>query len=211
MGGVDVHIITMPSESQEWLSDCLNSLWNEPVNLYFIDGVEGHIGEGRYAGFTQGTSDYISFVDPDDLVNTGAFKKCIDVLDANSNLTGVGTAEAVLWGDDIVYPQSTYSQSNPEYTYRSIMWLHHLVVMRRAHVEKHLHLFKNWSNWCETAFYLTLFDEGALFDFIETPEYFWRKRADGSHRAMPHGESTNYINDLVTKFCQSQPHAHAAS
>ena len=44
---VDVHILRVPNENEEWFQYCLESMEREPVNIHVLDGVVGHIGKGR--------------------------------------------------------------------------------------------------------------------------------------------------------------------
>ena len=77
---IDVVITTLPDSNREWFSRCLNSLKDEPVNLYFVNGKRGQIGYGRAESLRCGSLPYIAFVDPDDEVEPGIFEKIIPLL-----------------------------------------------------------------------------------------------------------------------------------
>jgi len=78
---IDVHVLLLPDTNQEWWQQCQDSLRNEPINLHVVDGVTGHVGQGRAKGFALGTAPYVCRVDPDDLVLPGGFSACIEALD----------------------------------------------------------------------------------------------------------------------------------
>ena len=93
---VDTHVILMPDTQRNWWEECRGSLEGESINLHIVKGVKGHIGKGRVEGFNRGTSPYISYVDPDDLVIKGAFQACIDVLDKTPEACGAYTSEYLI-------------------------------------------------------------------------------------------------------------------
>lgn len=44
-----------------------------PVTLHVLDGVQGHIGAGRKAGFSRGSAPFATYVDDDDYLLPSAF------------------------------------------------------------------------------------------------------------------------------------------
>jgi hypothetical protein len=92
MFDIDVHILTRPTSSKEWLAECIDSLKDEPVNLYVTQGVEGSIGQGRYHAFKLGNAPFVSFVDDDDLVVPGIY----------SEITNHLRADRVVFTDEIL-------------------------------------------------------------------------------------------------------------
>jgi hypothetical protein len=134
---VDVHVLHLSSTDQSLWHECRDSLDAEPINLHLINGIPGHIGRARYAGFVKGTSEFISCIDPDDIVIPGAYAACLEVLDANPNACGAYTDELII--DDVgkVIKEGIWSQKpwNPLLQIEP-KYLHHVFVMRRCFAEK---------------------------------------------------------------------------
>lgn len=83
---LDVHILTMPSTPRNWAKQCISSveeaIASTPgVHLHVIEGVPGHIGKGRAAGYALGTAPWKTYVDHDDYVLPHAFQKLLEYLD----------------------------------------------------------------------------------------------------------------------------------
>lgn len=173
MNRCDVHVLTI-GRSQKWFDQCLSSLDKEPVNIHVIKGTPGHIGLGRYKGFSSGTAEFVSFVDDDDYVDPGAFEHCYNILDENPNTVGVCTRERFL-GDGFIVEQPKYNPNNiDEYiseTCNDIKQAQHLVVMRRKLIEPFLYLYPSWNVWCERALYATLYKNGYKFAFSDKVFY----------------------------------------
>lgn len=75
MHDLDCHII-IHKEPQWKVDRCLASLEDQPVNLYFVEGVEERpVYQGRAKGFAMGSASYVTCVDPDDWVEPGAVEK----------------------------------------------------------------------------------------------------------------------------------------
>jgi hypothetical protein len=68
------------------VTQCLDSVFEArdragyPVTVRVVDGVPGHIGKARAAGYALGTEPYVTCVDDDDYVLPDAFAQMIDVL-----------------------------------------------------------------------------------------------------------------------------------
>lgn len=68
---IDVHLITH-NEPQWQLDRCLDSLKEEPIHLHIVQGFdEWPPNRGRALGYSKGTAPYVSYVDPDDTIETG--------------------------------------------------------------------------------------------------------------------------------------------
>lgn len=67
---LDIHVLTVERQRQDWLQQCVASIQRAseglPVHLHLVPGVEGHIGEARRLGFAAGTAEWVSWVDADD-------------------------------------------------------------------------------------------------------------------------------------------------
>ncbi len=71
---IDVHILTIPGREQ-WLSECLQSLKDEPVNVFVVPGIVGNFPESRKNGYAEGEAEWVTYVDDDDRVVAGAFSQ----------------------------------------------------------------------------------------------------------------------------------------
>lgn len=142
MPRVDVHIVIGPNEP--WLTECVQSLMHEDVHIWFVPKVDGNTAAAREAGFRKGTAEYVSFVDPDDLIMPGIFAKCVHALDNHPHWVGVYTDEVLIdrngafimngWSvDHLVFEPMGYC-------HELMQGVHHLRVLRRSVVEKCLPL-----------------------------------------------------------------------
>jgi hypothetical protein len=147
---IDVHVLLLPTTDPILWRECLQSLENEPVNIHVAEGVPGHIGKARYGGFSQGTSPYVSCVDPDDLVIPGAFAACLETLEAHPEACGVYTDELIIDHDGKVVKPGIWSQApwNPLFQLEP-KYLHHIYVMRRCFVEKYYLELLRWPSMPE--------------------------------------------------------------
>lgn len=201
----DVHVITI-GRSDQWFDQCLKSLEGEPVNIHIIEGTQGHIGVGRFKGFSTGNAEFVSFVDDDDFIDPGAFEHCFKILDKTPNIIGVSTRERIL-KENFTTEQEIYNPNDVD-EYRSeacndISSIHHLVVMRRKMLEPFLHLCPSWNVWCEWALYSTLYKNGHKFAFSNEIYYNLRdhsNRTCTSTRVRPNQavlEEMKYIGHNV--------------
>lgn len=77
MHPIDVHIITF-NETPEQRDRCLASLEGQPVNVHMVQGTaERPPVQGRLRGFAVGSAPLVSYVDPDDWVEPGAYEKLL--------------------------------------------------------------------------------------------------------------------------------------
>lgn len=94
MGRIDVHMLVLGTEREDWKAQALASIPREICNVHVVDGIRGHLGRARARGYRQGTCEYVSFVDPDDWVESDTFERCLEFLD-NHRVCGVVTEEIV--------------------------------------------------------------------------------------------------------------------
>lgn len=78
---VDVHVLLHHSAANpQWLEQCLESMRDEPVNVYLVSSDSRNVGALRADAFALGTAPFLSFIDDDDWVAPGAFEACLDAL-----------------------------------------------------------------------------------------------------------------------------------
>lgn len=133
---IDVHLLTL-DEPTEWREACiasLDSLAGAPIRLHLVPGIPGRVGKARTAGFARGTLPLVSFVDPDDRYEAGAFAHLADALDACPSAVLAYTDEALMdeQGRDTSVRRLTYSAFQHAH---SASHVHGLIVMRRSAVE----------------------------------------------------------------------------
>lgn len=124
---IDVHILTIPGREQ-WLSECLQSLRNEPVNVFVVPGIVGNFPESRKMGYLKGVSEWVTYVDDDDRVIEGAFTKIEEATDNNKEAEFFYAYEEVINESGI--------------TTNTCMKLpHHLIVYPRKFIMENLDVF----------------------------------------------------------------------
>lgn len=92
---IDCHILTHSGTRHDWLSHCLMSLAEEAeLTVHVMAGVDGHVGQGRAAGYRVGYHEYVTFVDSDDWVYPGVGAELVSALKSGAN--GVCTMERII-------------------------------------------------------------------------------------------------------------------
>lgn len=130
---IDVHLLTL-DEPAAWREACLASLAGALIRLHVLPGIPGRIGEARAAGYARGTLPLVSFVDPDDRYEAGAFAHLADALDACPSAVLAYTDEALIdeQGRPVGVRRLAYSAFQHAH---SASHVHGLIVMRRSAVE----------------------------------------------------------------------------
>lgn len=153
---LDVHVIVSHDTRPEWVAQCLESVAvaasraGYPVAIHRIEGVPGHIGRARAAGFAAGEHSNCTFVDDDDYVAPEAFASLAPALRLNPRLAF--TSEVLIQNDKTA----------------GIARMHHLSVLRREDAIAH-----NWHDFPAGG-------EGELYAMlgepllIDAPVYFHR-------------------------------------
>ncbi len=144
---IDVHVLHTPTH-RRWHEECRASLQGAPIRVHAIDGSAPDfcLGTARAQGFSLGSSEFVSYVDDDDVVVPFAFEKCLRVLRGSPELAGVYTDEILV--DEIggfVSPGVSIDPA-PFVDWLPLLrvpgqpgqFMHHLVVFRRAAIEPHL-------------------------------------------------------------------------
>lgn len=149
MNMIDVHILISP-ERELWLDECLASLKRQPINLYLIDGIKNHVGRGRIKGFSQGNSEWVSFVDDDDLVLPGAFSEIEDTVRNFPTAKAIFTREEFINEKGEVIKKATQlpDRFNKPHLLSLRRWDHHLMVFKRKELEVFLRDLKGLPMGC---------------------------------------------------------------
>lgn len=119
---LDVHVLYLPTNNKVWFEQALDSIEKAKsrcsldVNVFVLEGVRGHIGRGREAGYALGTGQYVTYVDHDDYIKEDAL--CTIEPFLREEYT------AVFPGETIVDAEGT--------VLREALRPHHLCVYKRA-------------------------------------------------------------------------------
>lgn len=146
---IDVHLLLRGNENMDWLRQCRASLEGHPITLFVEPGIEGDLNCARMDAIAKGSAEFVSFVDPDDIVLPGAFQVCLDAIDGHG---GAYTRELLIRADGSVIGENRQPgtpRTNP-------MVAHHVVVVRRSVVERveqrvRQHKFGCWWMLCAAA------------------------------------------------------------
>ena len=166
---IDVHLLTLPNDRQDWFDQCMASLQNQPITLHVLAGVKGHIGKGRFNGFQTGDHPYVSLVDPDDMVTPNGFTDCLNLLNSDPKLDGAYTAEHQYYFSD--EGQWTIKPARPE---RGSA-VHHLLVLRRSVVNQYLNDLLFDPQYPETRMLKHMKKDGINLGYTGTVGYVWRR------------------------------------
>lgn len=192
---IDVHVAVMTGDNSEWKRQCLESLQNEPCHVHIVDGEADHVGIARLRGFSRGTQEYVSFVDPDDYVIPGAIRACVDRLDRNPQACGAYTDELVASGGKKNRSRAIRPW-NPTQQLLKVARLHHLLVMRRNFVERH---FEDLARWARLPNYLLAAAIAQYGPWIHVNKvgYVWRRHGAGVHQTHTRGDIETAMSEAV--------------
>ena len=181
---IDVHIAHMPEYRQDWWEECQLSLQDHPITIHHIDGIPGDVRQMRLNGYNMGTHDYVSFVDPDDIVMPGAFEVLLEVLTSNPDVDGVYSLSDRITDTGrsvgLIHPYREYDRS---YLSKHIAEIHQLTVMRRDAI---VNIIRDNFNDIPPIGYteITTFAMFAMkyqWKAVDHVGYKWRVHANGAH------------------------------
>lgn len=179
---IDVHLLTL-DEPAEWRAACIESLAGAPIRLHVLPGIPGRIGQARAAGYARGTLPLMSFVDPDDLYEAGAFAQLADALDACPQAVLAYTDEALI--DEAGRPLGLRRLAYSAFQHaHAASHVHGLIVMRRAAVEPLLPRLLDLSLGAEWALTRLLAQRGAVLHLPIVGRH-WRQHPKQYHRRSP--------------------------
>lgn len=138
MFDIDVHVLHLPEENQQWRKLCDHSLIGHPINVHHLPGIQGNLRLARYQGFSAGTSEFVSFVDPDDIVEPFTYAICLKYLRDNPHCCGVYTTCSTMDEHGNLIAKELHSRDpwSHENMRSHISLVHQITVMRREYVQK---------------------------------------------------------------------------
>lgn len=133
---IDVHVAKSDGYNLTWWKECEESLFSShSISVHQLPGVPGDIRRMRLMGFEQGVSEFVSFVDPDDIVLPDAFEQLTAHLTSNPTVCGAYSLSMRINDQGVeqglIHPYRKYT---PSYLTNHPLEIHQLVVMRREHV-----------------------------------------------------------------------------
>ena len=165
---IDVHLLTLPEDRQDWFDQCIRSLQGQPITLHVLAGIRGHIGRARDAGFSIGTNPYVSLVDPDDWVTPNGFVDCLSLLKAFPELDGAYTAEDQCYQDRQGW---RIVRKDPQKGSR----VHHLLVLKRSVYERYRDELLLEPQYPERRMVSHMARDGVKLGYTGTIGYCWRR------------------------------------
>ena len=164
-------------DNPEWRRQCLESLEDQPVHIHPTAYVPRDLGRARIAGIEQGDSEFIAFVDPDDLVAPGTFDRALEAF-----APGVSAYYTNHWTCDEALEQKTtwFRRLAPPVGFAQAAQMHHLVVYRREAIMPYMGVLRGMVQGTEYVLALAALLEGRV---VGTPrcDYYWRIHPGGSH------------------------------
>ena len=158
------------------------------VNIWHTNGIAGNPLQARVNAFRIGTAPYVSFADPDDLVEPTAFQQCLDYLEGASSLDAVYTNSIIF---DVKRKEARPFFKNHFWNWRwhraTQIPVHQLVVIKRSALMPILKLYdgKVQRSRAEQLFY-----DHFEWKFLPTIGYYWYKRPTGNHTKPIHAHGT---------------------
>ena len=200
---VDVHILTLPDQNQTWYKQCLQSLENQPINLYVVDGIVGKMGEARRNGFSRGSAEFVAFVDPDDIVQPGAFEACVSALQANTDASMSYTREVQISKDGFLLVNRERDWYEPHFGKSTEPFhAHHLSVFRRSMLPDLTFLDNHW-HMADVALRKEMYKSGP-FVFVDMIGYQWRRYQGQSSRTplLQNAETQQIAKEWMEARCK---------
>lgn len=191
---IDFHVIRHPMQDREPVF-----FSHDRCRIYQVPGVDRHIGAGRFAGFSCGDSEYVSFFDDDgDVVNTSVIDEIIARLDADPGLSAVCTDEKVS-RNGVVRSSIKKLSDRHILSVRDVRFVHHLVVIRRSAIAPYLHLLRGWPEWCEFSLWVTMVTAGHRFEWLDDYGYTWVVHDKNAHalKIQPTQDTVDLINQMM--------------
>lgn len=192
---IDIHIVRHPKQAREnGLLGLVEKLATCPmVYTQVIPGCDRNIGAGRTIGFSAGNRDFVSFVDDDDDIDLDAIRACIDELKKNPDIDLAVTRERVVYnGQARISPR--VRSATGDITPRDINHVHHLVVARRAAVERYLHVLRDAVAFPEFTMWAAMLLDGVRMRQLDIVGYTWFVHPGGARSMkLPATETTREL------------------
>jgi len=171
---IDVHVI---QTGRKYAKECLDSLHDEPINLFLSKFIEGRIGLARVKAIMEGNSEFVSFVDDDDILVPGTFGIALEVL--KKGYSAYYTNHFVMDSEKKVYGKWFHKPAKPIGFSQNIQ-MHHVVVYRRSIIERVFDSTALARTSERTLFNLASIYHGVVYG-DDRMGLYWRVHDDSAH------------------------------
>jgi hypothetical protein len=181
---IDVHIVRWKGGAN--VAKLKAKLKDEPVNVYFVDGIRGNAAISRALGFSLGNARWASFIDDDDDFEQGYFSTVLQVYEEHPD------AQFVACGETVVSPGHHPVWRGFKYTSLGRIAHHGLVFDRRVFSdipERFAEVadrdFKRGEvpPTCVSLLYANVVAKADVGAYLDFPFYIWN-RADPARKTM---------------------------
>lgn len=171
---IDVHVLQIDAH-QAFHGECLNSLIDQPVVVYPTQGFYQHIGKGRVVGYSQGSNEWVSFIDDDDRVLPDAFARIEQAIIEHPQADAFFTYEQRIdVNGDLIYAPDNIRKTISEPTNRPRWHSNHLMVFRRSVLNEVLYLAKGCKHGADDVLRRAICSQHA-FVYLPFIGYEWRR------------------------------------
>jgi hypothetical protein len=193
INNIDVHILhksnTKTPLEEVWWDECQQSMLNLPINIHQLTGSSGisEMMSNRERGFRMGNSEYVSFVDPDDVVHGNPFQDCVDAMEHDVTLCGVYTNSYVTYEGTDKPPSIFFNYDNwsPVHHITSKTPVHQVAVFKRKHIDTVFNTIKrldlSTGSYSEVVIFTILATLGPWKLLSNNFGYTWRSHDSGLH------------------------------
>lgn len=136
---IDCHVLTMNYDRADWSAELRADLDREGVTQHWLPGIPGEHAKARAAGFRLGTHEYVTKADPDDrIAGGGVYRKLYEALEQHpfAPFAWAGEMPVDEHLTPIDAPNLVRDGYKPRYLANSPMYVHGVVLYRRALVER---------------------------------------------------------------------------
>lgn len=203
MTKIDFHVLLHPNQNRVSTQRALleNISLCPSLVMHTVKGIDRHIGEGRYIGFTQGKEKYCSFADDDDRVNTEVFSECLNILEGDPTIDAVVTSSLVTKNGKGFYKLHPYNKmrTGDVYTLSTARFIHPIIVFRRRSLNPYLYRLKGWPDLCEFSLIGSMLLDGLKFVHLNEVGYYWYRHGEGvrSLKIKPAKDSLEILAHLI--------------
>jgi hypothetical protein len=180
MQPIDLHIPVSHDWPRDLLDRAIASTDGEPVNIHVVP-YQGHDGQARAHGYSQGRAHYVAFLDADDELIPGGMAALLDLLDTDPSLCGAYGAE------EHITPAGRALHSDPHWRPLDQLLgrshLHAGAIMRRTAAAPHLPEISTHPRHANRLLRGLITQHGS-WQACQAPTYRWHLR-DGSLRTQP--------------------------
>jgi len=178
---IDVHMLLPENKNESLFNRCMESLSedlnNDSIDLHFSDAIEGRLGLARKNAYLLGDNDWVSLVDFDDQIRSGAFTRLLGYL--SDDLSALYTNHSI-YNQQGKYIGNWFSEVADD-GYSKIYQMHHLIVFRRDILEEVLPMLDDLVSSESYPMNIHAISKGKVLGLNQV-EYDWFKYDNGTHR-----------------------------